>query len=190
MDNDAISGIVWKEETPLIIAVCIDARGGILFNHRRQSQDRAQREDLMDLCAGRPLWAAPCSAPLFRDWEEVRVDGEFLTKAAEGEICFVEDRPLLPVLDRIEALVLYDWDRAYPADVHLDLDPAAAGFTLEEERAFPGTSHERIIRRIYRRQAGPGAGGSQEAERGPGGHEYIGGETLETETDPVGKEET
>ena len=36
-----------KEDGPLIIAVCIDGRGGVLFNRRRQSQDRVQREDLL-----------------------------------------------------------------------------------------------------------------------------------------------
>lgn len=125
----------------------------MLFNHRRQSQDRAQRKDLLAFCAGRRLWIAPYSAPLFGEREEVRVDEEFLTKAEAGEICFVEDRPIASAAERIEAVVVYDWDRAYPADVHLDLDPAAAGFTLTEEREFPGTSHEKIIRRVYVREA-------------------------------------
>ena len=80
----------------------------------------------------------------------------WLTKAAEGEVCFVENLPIAPFAERIEAMVLYDWDRAYPADVHLDLDPAAAGFTLKEERSFPGTSHEKIIRKIYEREAAHG----------------------------------
>lgn len=140
----------------MIIAVCVDGRGGMMFNRRRQSQDRGQREDLLAYCAGRRLWIAPCSAPLFGEQEGVQVDEEFLTKAADGEVCFVEDRPIAPVAERIEAVVLYDWDRAYPADVHLDFDPAAAGLTLTEERAFAGTSHEKIIRRIYVREVGYG----------------------------------
>ena len=36
-----------QEGMDLIIAVCIDGRNGILFNQRRQSQDLAQREDLL-----------------------------------------------------------------------------------------------------------------------------------------------
>lgn len=151
MVDKAIFGGTRKEEARLIIAVCIDARGGMLFNHRRQSQDRAQREDLLDFCAGRRLWIAPYSAPLFREREDVRADEKFLDKAAEGEVCFVEDRPVAPLSDRIESMVVYDWDRAYPADVHLDLDPASSGFALKEEREFPGSSHEKIIRRVYER---------------------------------------
>lgn len=151
----ALSGRV-REEEPLIIAVCIDGRGGMLFNRRRQSQDRAQREDLLRFCGGRRLWVAPYSAPLFGEREEIRVDEEFLEKAEAGEVCFVEDRPIAPAAERMEALVVYDWDRAYPADVHLDFDPAAEGFALTEETEFPGSSHGRIIRRIYEREADHG----------------------------------
>ena len=156
MKDKAIFGGKRKEEEPLIIAVCIDGRGGMLFNRRRQSQDRGQREDLLNFCAGRRLWIAPYSAPLFGEREEIRSDEEFLTKAEAGEVCFVEDRSIAPYAEQIEAVVLYDWDRAYPADVHLDFDPAEAGFMLAEEREFPGTSHERIIRKIYVREADHG----------------------------------
>ena len=145
-----------KEDGPLIIAVCIDGRGGVLFNRRRQSQDRVQREDLLRFCGGRRLWIAPYSAPLFDGREGVQVDEDFLSKAEDGEVCFVEDRLIAPFAERIEAVVLYDWNRAYPADVHLDFDPAAAGFTLAEETEFPGSSHERIIRKIYKREADHG----------------------------------
>lgn len=133
----------------------------MLFNRRRQSQDRAQREDLLKFCAGRRLWIAPYSASLFGEREGVQADEEFLTKAEAGEVCFVEDRPVIPAAERIEAMVVYDWDRAYPADVHLDFDPAAAGFTLTEEREFPGASHEKIIRRVYEREAGHGQEGEE-----------------------------
>lgn len=146
----------------MIIAVCVDGRGGTMFNRRRQSQDRGQREDLLAYCAGRRLWIAPYSAPLFGEREGVQADEEFLAKAADGEICFVEDRPIAPFAERIEALVLYDWDRAYPADVHLDFDPEAAGLTLAEEREFAGTSHEKIIRKIYVREADHGESAAAE----------------------------
>lgn len=149
----AVSGSMRKEEAPLIIAVCVDGRGGMQFNRRRQSQDRVQREDLLSFCGGRRLWIAPYSAPLFGEREGIEVDEEFLEKAEAGEVCFVEDRLIAPAAERIEALVLYDWNRAYPADVHLDFDPVAAGFALKDEMEFAGASHEKIIRKIYEREA-------------------------------------
>ena len=63
----------------------------------------------------------------------------------------MEDRPLAPHLDRLEGLVVYRWNRAYPADVHLDLD--LSDFRLESGQDFPGSSHETITREIYRRTA-------------------------------------
>lgn len=137
----------------MIVAVCVDGRGGVLFNRRRQSQDRLQREDLLHFCAGRRLWIAPYSLPLFGQREGITVDGEFLSRAGAGEVCFVEDRPLAPFAERIDGMVVYNWNRAYPADVHLDFDPAAEGFVLEEQTEFPGASHERIGRAVYRREA-------------------------------------
>lgn len=135
----------------MIAAVCVDDRNGMLFHSRRQSQDRLQREDLLGLCQGRPLWMNGYSAPLFAGHEqEIAVDGEFLDKAAEGEYCFVEDQPLAGRLDRLEGLILYRWNRAYPADVHLDLD-VSAGFTLLSREEFTGSSHKTITREFYKR---------------------------------------
>ena len=73
-----------------------------------------------------------------------------MAQAGAGEVCFVEDRPLAEEADRIEAVLLYHWNRAYPADVHLDLD--LAPFDLEERREFTGSSHEKITREFYRRR--------------------------------------
>ena len=134
----------------MILSVCIDDKGGMAFNHRRQSRDRAQQEDLLQLCGG-GLWIAPYSAPLF-DWaaEQVRVSEDFLKQAGAGEYCFAEDRPLASVVGQMEALVLYRWNRRYPSDLKFDLDLSA--FQLTETIEFPGNSHETITREIYQRK--------------------------------------
>ena len=135
----------------MIVAVCIDDGGGMCFGGRRVSRDRAQQEDLLELCAPGKLWVAPFSAKLL-DWaaEKVTVDSEYLNKAGAGEICLVEADALSGVLERIEGVILYRWNRAYPADQKLDLD--LTGFFMTEQMEFPGTSHERITREIYRRK--------------------------------------
>lgn len=134
----------------MIAAVCIGENGAMCFNHRRVSRDREQQADLLRLSAGHTLWMAPFSAKLFGDQAELRADEGFLRLAEPGEFCFVEDRPLLPVLDRVEALVLYRWNVAYPADLCLDIDLSA--FVLRESLDFPGSSHEKITREIYERR--------------------------------------
>ncbi len=54
-----------------------------------------------------------------------------------GEFCFLEDRPIRPFLDRVESMVLHHWNRRYPADLFLDLDPAALGWSLLGREEFP-----------------------------------------------------
>ena len=135
----------------MIVAICVDDRNGMLFHRRRQSQDRVQREDLLRFCRGRTLWMNSYSAPLFAGHEqEITVDGDFLDKAGEGACCFVEDRPLAEYAHRLEGILLYRWNRAYPADVYLDLD-VSAGFTLISREEFTGSSHETITREFYKR---------------------------------------
>lgn len=137
----------------MIAAVCVDERNGTLFRSRRQSQDRAQREDLLSLCPG-PLWMDGYSARLFTGAEaRLRVSEDYLDRAGTGEWCFVEGRSLAPFADRLEAVVLYRWNRAYPADAHLDID--LSGYILAERRDLAGTSHDTITRETYRRPAPP-----------------------------------
>ena len=133
----------------MIVAVCIDERNGMAFNGRRLSRDKVQQEDLLAYCHGR-LWVEPYSAPLFEGAEGLLVDEAFLQKAGSGEVCFVERQPLAPVAERVETVIVYQWNRSYPADAYLDLDLTA--FTLTETREFLGSSHEKITRQIWVRK--------------------------------------
>ena len=135
----------------MIAAVCIEDRGGMCFCGRRVSRDSAQQADLLALAGERRLRMNRKSAALFPG-TDVTAEEDFLEKAGPGEVCFVEDRPLRPVLDRLEQLVVYRWNRTYPSDLQLDLDPAADGFVLTEQKEFPGSSHETITREIYERR--------------------------------------
>ena len=133
----------------MILSVCIDDKYGMVFNKRRQSRDRAQQEDLLRWCTGRKLWMISYSAAMF-EGAEVFVDDAFLKKAEAGDVCFVENLPLKELESQIEAIILYRWNRTYPADLRLDLELSA--FHLEETIEFTGTSHEVITREIYKRK--------------------------------------
>lgn len=137
----------------MTIVICVDARNGMLFHNRRQSQDRQQRADLLGICQGQSLWMDEYSATLFSERvDEIHVAPDYLNKVKPGDYCFVE-RTALPVLDeRINGVILYRWDRVYPADIRLDWDLEAAGFQLEAKKEFQGFSHEKIIKEIYRRR--------------------------------------
>lgn len=132
------------------IAVCIDSRGGMLFNCRRQSQDRILRQNLLLEAAGGPLWMSPYSLEQFgHPLEQIRTAEDFPCRAGPGELCFFEELDPAPWLAEAEAVILYCWNRTYPADRRFPLP--LMGWTVERREEFAGSSHERITKEVYRR---------------------------------------
>ena len=134
------------------VILCLDDRGGMMFNRRRQSRDRVLIEDVLaDLCGG-TLCISPYSVPLFGEsGTPMTVSEHFLDEAGQGDVCFVEDREIRPYLLAIRELVIYRWGRHYPADLRCDVDPVAEGFALAAHTEFVGSSHDCITKEVYRR---------------------------------------
>lgn len=135
----------------MTVVVCIDNAYGMRFGGRRQSRDRVLVEELMQMVgADRILRIAPGSASLFKNYaERVCVDEDFLNAAEPGDFCFVEDRELMPYLEKLEGIVLYRWNRDYPADFYLDVRPDVLGWNLRSMTEFAGSSHEKITKEEY-----------------------------------------
>ena len=135
----------------MTVFICLDDRGGMLYNRRRQSRDREQIADMWRTVGTRRLLCAPFSAPLFPQGErQPLLDADFLENGQPEDCCFVEDRPLLPHLHRISRLVVYKWNRTYPRDTVLDI-PLPGPFSLQERSEIAGYSHEKITREVYAR---------------------------------------
>lgn len=133
------------------VIVCLDDKNGMMFNRRRQSRDRAVRARIAALTAGQVLRMAPCSAEQFgEEIPGVRVGDDFLENTGPGEYCFVENAPLAPWTEQIERLIVFRWNRVYPADVRLDLELPGA-WHLARTEDFPGYSHEKITMEVYER---------------------------------------
>ena len=128
---------------------CVDGRNGMAFHNRRQSQDRLARWDILKEAGRAPLWVNAVTARQFTDGQQsrLRIDAAFLDRAGSGEFCFVEDRSVKPYETRIEQVILYRWNRAYPADLYWDLP--LDGWTLERREEFPGYSHKIITKEVY-----------------------------------------
>ena len=132
------------------VIVCVDDGGGMLFHHRRQSRDTLLFEDIATYLTGEIL-IHPFSEKLFSTLSlPFRAEEDFLLKAKKGEYCFVEHVPLCPYLDRIETLTVYRWNRKYPSDFKLDIDPSA-NFRWISTVDFPGKAHKKITREIYKK---------------------------------------
>ena len=130
------------------IVMCLDKNLGMCFNRRRLSKDRVVTEKILALSSGGMLWIHPFSAGLF-EGQNVQSDEGFLYKAGTNDYCFVENQSLKEVEGEIEELIIFWWDRDYPSDLKLDLELSRYRKTGEEE--FPGYSHERIIKEVYRK---------------------------------------
>ena len=138
-------------ESDMIVIVCMDNRKGMMFHHRRQSQDRILRKHILEMTGSNRLWMNEYSYRQFSDTdpERIHMDPDFLAKAGTGEYCFVEDSDLSPYTEEIEKVILFHWNRDYPADTYFTLD--ISGWTLEASEEIAGYSHEKITKEIYAR---------------------------------------
>ena len=133
------------------IIACVSDDFGLLFNMRRQSRDRRILEDISTLVGDAVLYINDFSIPLF-DSAKISVLSvtDPLKAAGSDDFVFVENMSVLDFKDKIEEVILYKWNRKYPADFKLDLEPSAEGMSLCESIDFVGHSHEKITREIWR----------------------------------------
>ena len=132
------------------VIVCIDDKDGMLFANRRQSRDRELIKDVLAMCGNSKLWITPYSLSLFEGEEDkVVVDEQMLDKAESEDYCFVETKELATYEDTIEQLIVYHWNRVYPADRYFDIEYQT--WKLMETKEIEGYSHEKITKEIYER---------------------------------------
>ncbi|MEE1065405.1 MAG: ribonuclease Z [Acutalibacteraceae bacterium] len=129
------------------IIVCVDKKNGMLFNSRRQSQDCLLRERIIKLSQNSKLWMNNYSAEQFGSSAGFSVSENFLKEAKTGEYCFIENS-VIPTED-VEEIIIYKWNRTYPADTFLTFDLRSNGFKKQKSSNFPGNSHEKITEEIY-----------------------------------------
>ena len=143
------------------LVVCVDDKNGMMFHDRRQSQDRVLREKILAETADSRLWMndyshgqfsqEPAAVPSASPPNHVFIDEDFLEKTSPGDYCFVEDRSVASYEGSIERIILYKWNRVYPADRYFDIPLKKNGWKLETAEDFAGSSHEKITKEVYRR---------------------------------------
>lgn len=136
----------------MTVCICLDKNGGRLFNCRRQSRDRRLIDDLCAFANGRTVYTDAYSEKLFDHTNAPLGSADELTASGEEDaIIFCERQDPLPYLERADTLVIYRWNKVYPADTFLARDPGELGFRLVQKTDFPGTSHNNIDREVYRK---------------------------------------
>lgn len=129
----------------------VDDSGGMMFNHRRQSQDKVALQKIMDMTTGSTLLVNEYTAPLFAEFAapQLCVDADFLSKAGAGEFCLVENVDVMPYLPFIEKVILFHWNRAYPSDMKFPINLHNGKWTLLFTEDFAGSSHNQITMEVF-----------------------------------------
>ena len=125
---------------------CIDDKGGMLFNKRRQSQDSELRKRILEKLDGKPFVMSPYSAKQFVGCENILTSDSPQTEVQSG-VYFVEDLPFS--LEDVNEITIYRWNRHYPSDVKFGVDLSNNGFILDYIYEFKGSSHEKITEENY-----------------------------------------
>lgn len=138
----------------MIICIALDNNNGMLFNHRRQSQDSVLREHLLKECEGKTLWMNTYSSTQFTSPlpENVIIDEDFLEKASKEDYCFVENIPLSKYTDKITYIIVFRWNRTYPVDMYFDIPFVEGKWSILSSTEFEGSSHTLITKEVYKNE--------------------------------------
>lgn len=134
----------------MTVIVCVDDNGGIMFNSRRQSQDKVLRTKVLSMLNGKRLLVSPYTAKQFSSDNQthLQVSENCYQEASSEDICFVEDTTPNLSDHSLKSIVLFKWNRVYPADRFLDTT-ALKKWKLISTEDFSGNSHEKITMEVY-----------------------------------------
>ena len=129
------------------VIVCIDEKNGMLFNNRRQSRDSKVIENILEMTKNSKLYITSFSKNLFID-KNVNIEDNFLEKVGKEEYIFLENIDISKIQNNITELIVFNWNRHYPADTFLEI--SLEKFKVISKEEFVGSSHDKITKTIYR----------------------------------------
>lgn len=147
---DFTGKIILKEKNDMTVFLCTDERGGMIFMNRRVSSDKILTKDIEKTVGDGILYISDFSEFLFEksDISVMSVTNP-LDAAEKEDFVFVENLGLKEAVKKIDRLIIYNWNRKYPFDFSLDINPIEEGFHLSERCEFKGNSHDKITKEIY-----------------------------------------
>lgn len=130
----------------MTVYVTLDDNNGMMFNNRRQSQDRVVREYILNESKDARLWMNEYTARQFGQplQGNIVVDNDFLGKVADNDYCFVENLSMTDYISKIKKLIIFKWNRVYPADMYFDIP--LNNWQMAGVEEFVGSSHELITK--------------------------------------------
>ena len=133
----------------MILIVCVDEKNGMMFNNRRQSKDRILSEHILKIVDNKKIWMNSYSKSAFEGQESlnIAVDDNFIEKINKDEYCFVENIDVNTIINKVDKIILYNWNRHYPADRYFNIN--LEEWVVDSENEFQGSSHEKISEKVY-----------------------------------------
>ena len=130
----------------MTLIVCIDLKGGILFNSRRQTLDY----ELINIIGKsfKNIYITPFSEKYFTNVKCTVSDTPFLD-AGDDSTIFLESGLPSDFPNKIDKIILYRWNCVYPADTYLNFSPSEQGFKLCGKVTFSTEVHKEIVKEIY-----------------------------------------
>lgn len=132
------------------LIVCTDLNNGILFNNRRQSRDKLLIEHIYNLVGENKLWITEFSKNLFEEGKYNLFEIDNIENIKEDDFVFIENYSPKILEEKLNEIILFNWNRNYPADLYFDI--SLDSWKLESEIEIEGSSHEKITQKIYRRE--------------------------------------
>lgn len=134
------------------LVICIEDRGGMLFNKRRVSRDKLMIADFAEYAGDSTVFIEPYSEELFSEASLNMIISENPMKFAEdGDFVFIERQEPRAFAEAAKEIVIYKWGRRYPFDTSMNFSPEELGFKLESTFEFRGNAHEKITREVYKK---------------------------------------
>ena len=116
------------------IIVCVDKSNGMMFNNRRQSQDKELISKIIELTSGARLLMSEYSAQMFLGNLDIVANNDFISQAQSGDFAFIEETEIPN--ESIEDIYIFNWNRDYPADKYFDFDLKANGYKRVKKIPF------------------------------------------------------
>lgn len=110
--------------------------------------DRTLIEYIYNFVDENKLWITEFSKDLFEGRNYNLFDGSDVEDIKEDYL-FVENCSVKSFEDKIDEIILFNWNRVYPADLFFDI--SLEDWNHEFEMEIEGFSHEKISIKIYKR---------------------------------------
>ena len=134
----------------MTLIVTLSNNGGIMFNQRRQSEDKALRERILNIVGEHKLFVSEYTATQFENTYPLIVDNDCLKVAGDEDYVFMEDLDIVPYKNKIKKMIVYAWNENYPSDKYFPI--VLDKWDIEKREDFVGDSHEKITEYVFVRE--------------------------------------